>query len=1638
MADIPSGWEPVEAQAAPDSVPAGWQGVPQGWEPVQSDEPQVSGAEEFARRGARGVAALPGMLVGAGAGAEIGGTLGAMTGPLAPAAVPVGAFVGAGIGGYLGASKMNDFNDWLLGKLGLKEGEGFFSDVREQAGAKQHPNAAFAGDIVGMAPAVTATAPAALVAKFGQTGARLLSAAGWGGFEAAQQGLTEGKIDPSHVLAMSLVGGAFPGQRGWAEKTANVGAAPVRAAADKLGLTPKPTNATAEQPIEATATAADAAPVAERPYDPMRVDEGFDSAGAQQSRVDATDGASAPPKVARGASESPPPPREPTENIGVNEDNKPVRDAGNDGKYKKQTETPTEVTQDAVPQDVSLALLPDADMARFQAAAEAKKKQPRKAPGNPEEVKQSAVERLVEKGTTPEEAKKQVDELTAQYEQLQASQQAPGKRPWKDNPNNPANWPKDRNISDQTAPEKPVVAPPESVKPVTAAVTPPEIQAPKKRGSATPEAIAKRVQARQAGPNNALAQRLAWMDANGHTDAAARIRAVPNRDAQVKLANQYFNSVTSKTGNVSKVTNRAIPPRQVVEGSPEVTAKSYEAADKKSAIRKARDELFKTKEFGPNPNETAAEGYERAKSIMEKANESGATAGKKELGPTPRNDPEHKRAFDWLRAVRDYVKDYDRLKGDTQRQANHTEFLASEYDIRGEGYEPEKKGRAETARAPIEAAEVQAAHKEITQAHEEPLSIEDAQMMYESSQEALAHAIEKKDGKNIQRLAVKVGEANQQLKYAKQAEETRAKSAPTPEQPVLSDLAGEKAPTKPVETAAEKEAARKARVAAYLKEKEAPKVETQTTKTPDDMLERLKAQKAEGPREVAGEKTFGAEEKRGVLKTVSDALKDETGSINVGKIDKEVTALVGRVQEILKGTVKWVKDIPDRMKPTGDQFSKARLTEQSRAAHEVWQNLHLLEQRRLSHNAAVVSMLERLPASVKSVTESIFKKMELDKGVSMTPTERAVFDKYFKSMYEQNKQLFKLAHELAPDYAKEIIGPSVENYMMHILLNPTKERNMFGQSERMAENPIEGIKNITRVAGGPLLKRTFVEIEPVKGGPNKVVQKEGSTLAVWENGHKTMVKNANFEFEAGKGWVDPRTQDAYTMRDAQAVNVEQHARLAGNRPVKFAKDAALSIALSNMHLAEFVDRMAFLAELKKSPQFEQYASRKKLGDDWKLTDNPQFKGYYMEPNLRRVMDQHAQPGLNVWGIEKVRQLSRLATNTLFWLPVVHLLNVQGHWTVGRGFDWFKPEGWKNLVQTVGPAVKDVLESGPVQHEILRANGSLPSMSQQFSNPLERAAKTLGHEMEKHLPKWDPIAHIMGISSKDLVKGIYNASNKALWAGNDMFYTQLYLEAKKSGMSPEVAVAHVERHFPSYRISPTIMMNSEFGGLMSRVMADPTVSAYGRYHTNWWNSWAHIAKDLVGGTGQQRVEALGNLTVAGMMAYFMYPAMDWAIQKLTGNRFAEARRRGPLSIPSHVWAALNGKEDIASAARSTLTVSPLASTFLEGLSGKNWMGKPIIEPGTMSRAASGSLKAGVKAGVQFAEWAGTGLFAPLGTYEQASRGNKTLAEALRNQVFDIKDTSPKAIKYQAGAIKRETQREKHPPGAIEGLYNRLTR
>lgn len=745
---------------------------------------------------------------------------------------------------------------------------------------------------------------------------------------------------------------------------------------------------------------------------------------------------------------------------------------------------------------------------------------------------------------------------------------------------------------------------------------------------------------------------------------------------------------------------------------------------------------------------------------------------------------------------------------------------------------------------------------------------------------------------------------------------------------------------------------------------------------------------------------------------------DERGSVDINKIKQ---------------------DIADSLKITEPDSYIAREAREPSAHYtrSLSDNLHRIAQEDKAHRVALLQELKALPKELNNpkTLEKMYLLREAGKLNALTPDERALYDQHLKPILDQNDQFVQNIRAIDPDR----MGPDVLNHISRLTKGDTSAYNML----KDRDDPTGPGYNGLSVNANAAKTRKFVALERVSDGKRFVISPRDNGYTLWQNYKPQQVKAPNFEFESGKprkvGSVD------YIMRDALTPEIEANARGENGKPIRYYHNAALSAVMANAQLGSMARHLAELNRISQTPEFAKMTTRNRATAEergWKESLLPNFRGTYMDPQLRYVFDDYAKPGFDTpdWW----RNLNQSVTKLLFWTPTAHMANVGAHWFVGRGWDWITPKGMRSLAVDGTKAIRSVIDQDELQQTLRRAGAGTISGGVITRNFIEKVGKAVGEDIEKNPSKWGPIADKVGIPLNKLAGAIYDGSSRVMWAANDMFLTQRVLELQRKGHALDKAITLAERDIPNYRLPTTILTGGPGGRFLQQAMADPSVTSFGRYHYGVFNSYANIVKDAVGrkSSAGDRLDAVGKMMAMGVLAYAVYPLLDKMARLATNNEDASENRRGPLAIPSHIVRALQGKEDVMSAMRSTATMTPLTSTILETVANKDFRGKPIVEPGDVSGAGSQShAVAAGRALVQEGEHAVRGLVSPYSTFANADKKGVNPIGAIRDQALDIKNPSAKAARYERKVpmttAKNATTRFKQGgSGPLEGLYDRM--
>lgn len=747
--------------------------------------------------------------------------------------------------------------------------------------------------------------------------------------------------------------------------------------------------------------------------------------------------------------------------------------------------------------------------------------------------------------------------------------------------------------------------------------------------------------------------------------------------------------------------------------------------------------------------------------------------------------------------------------------------------------------------------------------------------------------------------------------------------------------------------------------------------------------------------------------------------------------------IVGKMKDMLddeSGKVMLPASIVEKLtRPPSEQYHAAVLrTPEAKAAGSISDDLHTLDQTTVNDLVRHQKNMKDQPAEFKDgkVQEDLFLKREAGQLDDLPENVRNWYEGYLRPIFDENNTLYQWAKALNPKLLEDL-------NLNHV------HRMMVGKSViDWVNDPVSGYKRSLFTMVGPLMDRTFKAIQE-KGSDRRGVispEKDKSGFTLWNRGEALHVPVSEFDFKNGHEFKIGNRE--YVVTEALTPEIEAHARDSEGNMVQYYKNAALSAVIANMKLKEAVRHMLYIQSLTNSAEWAKFAQRSEpdrhdpVKGTWEQPLLSQFKDWYMDPKLAAVFNDYAQPGFGGnWALDKMRDLSRAVTKLMFWLPSPHILNVGAHWYVARDWRWLQPHAYKDLVTTGIDAVKSVVEQDDFQRQMRVLGAGTLSGGIMTTDFARNVGREFGMQISREPTKWDPVVKTLGLQSvRELTDAIYKGSSRVMWAANDMFLTQLVKENMRRGMDMKEAIVTAERHIPNYRV-PTEVFSSR---MLSQFMQDPLVSAFGRYRYGVFNSYAHIVKGLVNGTGEQRIEAVGNLMAMGMLAFMVYPVLNKWAEYITGNKHAEQRPRGPLAIPTHLFRTFVDKskpENVSTLLKATLTMPPLPAAVLEAYNNKDWAGRDVVQEGRI-RGVKDLARRGVQAGEHMAR----SLISPLGSAENAIGRKQPIGDAMRDMLLDIKNPSQKAVAYERKLGRRQIQQSNRrsikPPNQGEALFNWL--
>lgn len=337
-------------------------------------------------------------------------------------------------------------------------------------------------------------------------------------------------------------------------------------------------------------------------------------------------------------------------------------------------------------------------------------------------------------------------------------------------------------------------------------------------------------------------------------------------------------------------------------------------------------------------------------------------------------------------------------------------------------------------------------------------------------------------------------------------------------------------------------------------------------------------------------------------------------------------------------------------------------------------------------------------------------------------------------------------------------------------------------------------------------------------------------------------------------------------------------------------------------------------------------------------DVPVLDGW-AHPEIAHTINDHV--GLHRGNIlEGLEDLNSALTRTLFLLPIKHMLNISAYWYTGRGWEWVKPHGYWSIAKNGIRALASVVRQDQLQQQIIERGGALAYPPIGTRNLYELMLRKAGGEIERD-PRWQDIAKQVGMSPVNLVKAIYSATNKTLWAYGDILLTQRVLELQDRGVPLQQAIERAHQEMPIYRV-PSQVMGSR---AVSQVIKSPLLFMFGRYHYDFFRVIAQMIKPFVSKLPvAEKADAVGKWMAFAFAAYVIWPYADKFAQQLSGNPNAKFQRFGLYTIPYAFVDMEQGTREWYQALATLMTPAPGTLAVMEAVgSGLDPMGRKIIDP-----------------------------------------------------------------------------------------------
>lgn len=738
----------------------------------------------------------------------------------------------------------------------------------------------------------------------------------------------------------------------------------------------------------------------------------------------------------------------------------------------------------------------------------------------------------------------------------------------------------------------------------------------------------------------------------------------------------------------------------------------------------------------------------------------------------------------------------------------------------------------------------------------------------------------------------------------------------------------------------------------------------------------------------------------------------------------------------------------------GSALSKAPgLTEPRILEDQLFQ----LQQQGRADKLEVIKNLKDVPEGIPAETwEKLYHHEESPKTVALTPEEQALYDKHVKPIAAEADRLSVELERMGYPVDKVETGarakkieaqqkeldetpkaerlPSSEGYTPRYVAGRTRSfGEVLHQWKRGVEAKFGGApgRSMRKTVDAQNSRRYYLAADSAgnkqvvyvaPGGdviPFSVDTKTGKSIL-----EKDLEPLGKVQGRLGPGAKVKAGDEEFTLENATTKQIEDVATTRYHKNVLANRLDNLTKLRSAARNAKFIDAM------KASPDWDKIAikvdeaaevPKGEDGREWRVPKGPlQFRGYYMEPRVADALEDFASGNRNLEGtVEGLDKAASVIKGSIFWWPLPHMLNTLDHYiTAGglvgnvKGIGSAAVRAFKGEARDIPlvKAIRAVATQNDDYMAALKAGASLP-YAEIMTRDLHKALITkLGEAVKTEPKQMENISKAFGyVNPIAMIKGIYGASSKALWASTDAMNLAKIFAEQQGGKTLGQAIKSAEEHMPNYRIPGQVMGTR----LASQILRNPLFTMFGRYQYNRLASYGHMVNALVSKLpAKDKAEALDKLAMLGFMLFVAYPAIDDGLKKVTHNPDASFRRPGASAVPQALMDVVKGDKTPPEGASSVFSLGPLFDTTQELYHGTyGYSGQPVLRMSDLERGDKQFL-------YDLFAWIGSKI-QPVGMASSVTQGKQTPSQILES-LFNVKDPNPNQKRMKEYYKRRDDQ------------------